>query len=150
MGANAAVLYLTPKDTNLIYPGHFWVQYFSGTHYSVDYVKVRGEFKQLVNFIGYNRPEELSRFSRWERTDFQFPLPDSLKELDVEYLNIEAINQNIFEVHLRPGFNHLKEYAELIPVFEFESKEKIGYKFIEEFDDADGMLQVKRHGYLVK
>jgi len=150
MGVNAAVLYLSPKDTYFIQPGYFWVEYFSGTHYSVDYIKENGKFKQLVNFIGINRPENLSRFLSWIQTDQQFTLPKELEELDVEHLNIEAIDDNIIEVHLRPGFNRMIQYQELIPVFEFQKANKPGYTFIREFDDADGWLSSRRLGYLVR
>jgi hypothetical protein len=150
MGVNAAVLYLSPKDTYFIQPGYFWVEYFSGTHYSVDYIKENGKFKQLVNFIGINRPENLSRFLSWTQTDQQFTLPKELEELDVDHLNIEAIDDNIIEVHLRPGFNRMIQYQELIPVFEFQKANKPGYTFIREFDDADGWLSSRRLGYLVR
>jgi len=150
MGVSAAVLYLTPNDTSYIQPGFFWVEYFSGTHYSIDYVKEDGKFKQIVNFIGVNRPENLSRFYSWTKTNHQFKLPPELEELDVEYLNVEAIDDNIIEIHLRPGFNHMIEYQELIPVFETKDISKPGYTFIKEFDDADGWLNSKRLGYLVR
>jgi hypothetical protein len=150
MGVSAAVLYLTPNDTSYIQPGFFWVEYFSGTHYSVDYVKENGKFKQLVNFIGVNRPENLARFLSWTKTDHQFTLPKELEELDVEYLNVEAIDDKIIEIHLRPGFNHMVEYQELIPVFESKDMMKPGYTFLKEFDDADGWLNCTRLGYLVR
>ena len=150
MGVNAAVLYLTPTDTHLIQPGYFWVEYFNGTQYSVDYVKRDGLFCQEVNFIGVNRPEELSRFTSWTKTDDQFQLPDSLKDIDVDFINIEAIDEKIVEVHLRSGFLHLKQYNELIPVFDHQPKTKYGYQFIEELDDGCGYLPLKRLGYLVR
>lgn len=150
MGVNAAVLYLTPRDTHYIQPGYFWVEYFSGTHYSVDYIKKDGKFQQICNFIGVNRPENLSRFLSWTQCDHQFKLPKVLEDLDVEHLNVEAIDDNIIEVHLRPGFNHMIQYQELIPVFEFQEAYKPGYKFIREYDDADGWLTSKRLGYLVR
>jgi hypothetical protein len=150
MGLYAAVLYLTPEDTHFIQPGYFWVEYFNGTHYSIDYLKVNGEFHQVVNFIGVNRPENLSLFTSWTQTDYQFTLPDSLNELDVECLNIEVIGDKIVEVHLRSGFLHLKQYQQLIPVFDHQPTSKFGYTFIEEYDDAKGHLPIKRLGYLVK
>jgi len=150
MGLNAVVLYLTPTDTHLIQPGYFWVEYFKDTHYSIDYVKKDGVFYQVANFIGINKPENLSLFTSWKQTDYQFTLPDSLKELEVDNLNIEVIGNKIVEVHLRSGFLHLKEYVELIPVFDHQSTSRFGYKFIEEYDDAKGHLHIKRLGYLVR
>lgn len=150
MGLNAAVLYLTPNDTHLIQPGYFWVEYFKGTHYSIDYVRKDGVFQQVVNYIGLNRPENLSAFTSWTQTDYQYPLPNSLKDLDVDCINLEAIDDKIVEVHLRGGFMHLKQYRELIPVFDHQPKIKYGYQFIEEYDDAKGHLPLKRLGYLVK
>lgn len=71
-------------------------------------------------------------------------------DIDVDCINLEAIDDKIVEVHLRGGFMHLKQYRELIPVFDYQPKIKYGYQFIEEYDDAKGHLPLKRLGYLVK
>ena len=83
------------------------------------------------------------------------PLPIQLQKIDIDKLNVEMIvtddlKHNIFEVHLRNGFDHLMQYKELIPVFKGETKRREGYKFIESKADGYGELLYPREGYLVK
>ena len=65
-----------------------------------------------------------------------------------------ASNNNIIEVHLRPG--NLYDYNNLVPVWKSwpfgvqTHWEHNGYKFIEDFDNADGHLDDPRIGFMVK
>lgn len=157
MGVGAKVMFLHPKDIDKIPPGYFWVEYFSkGTHYSVDYVREGNEFVQINCYIGINNSDNLSVFSSWFRNSHKFCLPQPLKDLDVEKLNIEAIGNKIFEVHLRNGFDHMMQYEKIYPVFEkpngvtFHSCPDITkHEYIEGEADGYGYLQCKRVGYYV-
>lgn len=88
-------------------PGHIWMAYYSGYHYSTDYVVIRGV---VVNWkatmLAYK--DRLDSF-----TGFRIgTLPDLLHKHNVHYikqnlasytgiLNIEQIGSKILEVHLR-------------------------------------------------
>lgn len=158
MGVGAKVMFLKPEDINRIPPGYFWVEYFQkAPHYSVDYVRENGEWKQLNCYIGKNSELNLSVFDSWIQSDHQFPLPDILKSLDVEKLNIEAIGNKIIEVHLRNGFDHMMQYKEIYPVFEKANgctfhacKDPTQFQYSEGEADGYGYLKERRVGYYVK
>jgi len=150
MGVNAKLKTLKPGDHHKVPAGHFWVEYFRGTHYSIDYVKINNQFEQLNCYIGTNTPKDLSLFSSWIRSNHRYTLPESLNQLSVERLNIEVIGDKIIEVHLRNGFDHMMQYEEIIPVFKNERKVKKGYTYVEGPADGYGKLKKPRIGYLVK
>jgi hypothetical protein len=151
MGVGARIIYLTLDDIALIPPGNFWVERFVGTHYSVDFVKENGKFQQINCYVGINNPNDLSHFYSWTKSDYIFTLPESIANIDVPRLNIEAIGDKVIEVHLRNGFDHMMQYNTIIPVFESQAvKDRIGYEFVEGKADGYGWLTNKRIGYLVR
>jgi len=157
MGVGAKVMFLKPEDIDKIPPGYFWVEYFQGTHYSVDYVKENGKFKQLNCYIGKNSSDNLSVFKYWSQVNHEFQLPKVLQNLDVPKLNIEAIGDKIFEVHLRNGFDHMMEYKEIYPVFTNKKGKRIHFcpnvfqfEYIDGEADGYGYLEEKRIGYYVR
>lgn len=153
LGACASKKFLTTKDTTTVPPGYFWVEVFKGSHYSIDYLKVNGKFEQLNCFEGDNDPEDLYRFYSWKKSSYQFTLPKQLNDLDVNMLNLEVIGDKIVEVHLRLGMDHLMQYEEIIPVWDNDTIDKPGYKFVPSMsgpDDGDGWLNNKRLGFLCK
>lgn len=151
MGVGAKIIYITPEDIATVPPGNFWVERFVGTHYSVDFVRKDGKFEQLNCYIGVNNPDNLSRFYSWTRSDHKFILPESIANIDVPRLNIEAIDDKIIEVHLRNGFDHMMQYESIIPVFENQYKKDMpGYTYIDGIADGYGWLTNKRLGYFVK
>lgn len=150
MGVGATVQFLNPEDLHKVPPGYFWVEQFTGTHYSFDYVKINGKFQQLNCYIGTNTPDNLSLFTKWVRDEETCELPWVLEELDVEKLNIEVIGDKIIEIHLRNGFDHMMWYKEIIPVFEGDSTEMTGYTYVKGPADGYGHLSKPRIGYLVK
>jgi hypothetical protein len=106
----------------------------------------------LYSFIGHK--ESLTKFSRWEKDDFDFNLPQFFIDLaDVKHINIEIIGDKIIEVHLRPNPDPV-EYDEFIPVWNdknlIESKISEGYRWVKDTDDADGQLELPRSGFLVR
>ena len=151
MGVVAKIIYIVPEDIAAVPPGNFWVERFVGTHYSVDYVRKDGKFEQYYCYIGVNSPDNLSRFYSWTRSDHKFTLPESIANIDVPRLNIEAIDDKIIEVHLRNGFDNVMQYESIIPVFETQyEKDMAGYTYIEHVADGLGWLTNKRLGYFVK
>ena len=153
LGCCASKRYLTTSDLRTVPPGYFWVEVFNGYHYSIDYIKKDGVFEQLNCFIGDNDPTDLYRFYSWKKSDHVFDLPEQLKRLDVDLLNIEVIGNKIVEVHLRLGMDHVMQYEEIIPVWNSESTTKEGYEFkpcLSGHDDGDGWLDNKRIGFLCR
>lgn len=151
MGVGAKLVYITPAELCLIPPGHFWVEYFQGTHYSIDYVKSQQGFEQINCYMGANDPNNLSRFYQWKRSDHLAALPPQLANIDVPRINIEAIGDKIIEVHLRNGFDDLMHCDEIIPVFAKDPpKVMLGYEFVEKAADGYGWLDNPRLGYWVR
>lgn len=140
MGVGAKRVYLQEGSQNLVPPGYFWCEWFSGDQYSVsvsdgDQMAYRAE-RDIDN---------LSRFKRWTRIDRVFEIPTWLPSVP---LNIEFIEDRIIEVHLRTSPD--PDYDELIPVWLGEPTSRPGYRYIESYDSALGYLNTPRIGFLVK
>ena len=150
MGVGAKFMYLIPEDISPIPAGYFWEERFHGTHYSIDYVRNKQEFKQLNCFIGVNDPDNLSRFYHWKKSNYQFCLPLEIANIDVPKINLEVIGDKIIEVHLRNGFERYTHCDEIIPVFAKDSPRFLpGYNFVKDVADGYGWLENSRLGYLV-
>lgn len=115
MGLGAYVTKLTGKTDHLP-PGSFWCEYFSGNHYSHDFV----DGKHAVCYHGVKDKEDETRFSHWFKSHrTEPPLPDFIADLIARYrnVNIECIEDRIIEVHLRASPDwHNYNADELIPV----------------------------------
>lgn len=151
MGAGAKISFYKKNETPKIPAGYFWCEVFDGPHYSIDYERKDKYLVQTECFRGYNDRNNLSQFSKWIREDKQFVLPACLYSLKVEKLNIEIINDKIIEVHLRGGFDNMKDYNELFPVFEnipYHTPENCLWFPFEA--DGNGEIPNKLLGYYVK
>lgn len=157
MGVGTQVKEIKAGDTNATPPGHFWCEYIKGKHYSADYEFVHDTkpyWRPISCWEGVNLPINVSKFVEWKRSDYIPEVPRLLNELsDVKRINIEFKGNDIIEVHLRSSPD--PDYDHIIPVWESD-KHKAGhytvhgYKFIHDFDDADGHLDDPRIGFLVK
>lgn len=114
-------------DTRHLPSGHFWCEIFDGEHLSVDYK----DGKQILAVRGYRSPDNLYRFTKWEKVDGIYPIPLTFYSLikKYEYVNIEYIGGRAIEVHLRhnPDFVHGNSVA--YPVWNDTTEEEID-KFI--------------------
>jgi len=124
MGKGARVDSISPDKKYFDVPaGYFWCERFQGRHFSFDYYK--GD--QVLSVEGFrDDPDRLDRFSRWDRIDLDFDIPDILLPLTKKYdwLNLECIDDNIIEVHLRFNDDFEGHSAKtIIPVWEEEFKE---------------------------
>lgn len=153
MSVGASIKYIETGDFTQVPPGYFWCEYFYGNQYSVTY-EYKDGWVPINCWQAHKEKNNLSRFTKWSR-DFHYPaLPEFFDELkDVELINVEFIEDNPIEVHLRPSPD--PNYNILIPVWEDEKKTldsyvELGYTFIESFDDADGFLEIPRIGFMVK
>ena len=155
MALGAYVDEIHPLKQDTIPPGYFWCEKFEGVHRTIDYKFSPQKppfWKKLYSFIGHK--ESLTRFSRWEKDDFDLNLPQFFTDLaDVGHINIETIGDKIIEVHLRPNPDPV-EYDEFIPVWNdknlIEGKISEGYRWVKATDDADGQLELPRSGFLVR
>ena len=116
--------------------------------------------------VGKNTEKDLTRFKSW--TSIEPPkimLPDFInKIMDVEYLNIEFIDNKIIEIHLRTGNDILHNMplgTTAIPIWSDEKNtvkelKEQGYQFKENLHPdsfnygADGHLKYVREGYMIK
>ena len=96
------------QDTGYLPSGTFWCERFEGRHISVDYLN--GEQVLAVEGFRENKNDELWRFSAWEKIPDVVPLPSIFYSLTkkYKYINVEYIDGNPIEIHLRhnPDFAH--------------------------------------------
>ena len=179
MGISAKVKTFRPMIDNefivnhgYISPGHFWCEYFEGTHYSIDYKRTdqpKGSlwaWEPFCTMVGEKEESNLTKFTKWEVVNPpRLTLPRFICEIDdVEFLNIECIDDKIFEIHLRTGNDvlHRKPVGtEAIPIWDDEQYnmkilEEQGYTFKgnhhpDSFKyNAHGLLSDLRIGYMIK
>lgn len=160
MGVGATVQQLDKGDLS-VPAGYFWCEYLRGSHYSVNYewqedYKIGGRWVGVNCWEGINMPINLSKFVEWKRSDYIPELSYQFKPLgeDVKHINVEFIDDNPIEVHLRHSED--PDYDHIIPVWSSdlgvkkEYMEIHGYSFISAYDNADGQLDDPRIGFLVK
>ena len=134
MGALARIEYRKKDDEMMdIHPGEFWVEMFSGTHVSVDYIN--GE--QFLTVAGYrNGSDPLHKFRYWTKERHYLPLPKFLAGLASRHpvVNCEFIGGKLVEVHLRPNPDFLWGNSKVIAVWKDEEMPKIpeGMRYIED------------------
>lgn len=99
MARGAERRWLTPRDTDSVPDGSFWMSYFRGRHVSVDYHW--GE--QQLTVEGFRNNNRLDRFHRWCRVPDRVPLPEIFQDAaqDIEWINIEYIGGLVIEAHAR-------------------------------------------------
>lgn len=146
-------------------PGYFWCEYLTGKHYSANYVwqydrdqimgKWKSPWKGSACWEGTNMPINLTKFVEWKRSNYIPEVPDELTVLkNVKNINVEFKGDRVIEVHLRHSPD--PDYDHLIPVWasdigkKKEHMEIHGFKFVEAYDNADGLLDDARIGFLVK
>lgn len=156
MGVGAKKIWIDAGDYSKVPPGYFWCEWFDGDQYSVTYQwqDYHIGWKPISCWKGIKEDHNLSKFSKWIKTDFYPPINILFHELaDLEKINIEYIEDKIIEVHLRTSPD--PDYNELIPVWKGDEEvvdkyTKMGYSYIISYDDAEGFLDLPRVGFLVK
>jgi hypothetical protein len=149
MGVGARVQIILAGDQQGVEAGYFWCERFLGRQLSVCYYNR----EPYSVYEGHRYPTDpLYKFDKWVKRDLsEAPqLTVDFDELDdVEYLNVEYVDGNIIEVHLRGSPD--PEYDEIIPVwFDDEIESLEGYRWIDSYDNADGLLPCARRGFFVK
>ncbi len=103
-------------------PGYFWCEFFHGVHYSVDFTYQNGKFEQTL--VAKAEKDNEYKFTSWTRvpsSKYKFVVPNFVEffaQNQVQYLNIEYIDDKVIEVHLRrnPDFLH-HNYSRLVVVW---------------------------------
>ena len=153
MGAGAKKVWIEKGDHHATPLGHFWCQFFEGRQYSVTYEWI-GFWHPVSSWEGIKSDEDLTKFHRWERSDFLPTLSSAFDELsEVCAINVEFIDNKPIEAHLRTSPD--PDYDVLIPIWQNEEYvvdmyRKMGYSYIDSFDDAEGFLDRPRIGFMVK
>ena len=153
MSAGAFITHIDAGDVRKVPPGYFWCELFNGDHISVEYSAIGPTHLPQCAWLGEKSDKDPIRFVRWRLVNELIPLPEPFASMiDVPNMNAEFIGGRLIEVHFRQTPD--PEYSEFIPVW--SDNEDIvyryiqqGYTFIEDEDDANGFLPVKRKGFLV-
>ena len=153
MSAKARVDILANYDYAKIEPGHFWCEYIEGKQYSIDYEWKDGKWQVYSAYQAHRKRENpLFQFDKWTRVSIEKELPSWFDCLsDVEKINVEFIENRIIEVHLRTSPDPY--YDEIIPIWEnqiVDKSEFFDYDWIQDEDNADDHLPIKRLGFFVK
>jgi hypothetical protein len=153
MSLNAEKKWIGSYDLTKVNPGFFWCEWFEGEQYSVTY-EYKEKFEPISCWKAERDVNNLTKFKKWIRADYYPQLPTFFNELsDISKINVEFIDDKPIEVHLRTSPD--PDYDELIPVWAdntyiVDIYTKIGYDYINLFDDAEGFLKIPRLGFLVK
>jgi hypothetical protein len=139
-------------------PSYFWCERFIGDHISVNYEWGGNSFKELHTSLADTDFSNLSRFKKWTLVpNREITLPTWINTLyDVKYLNIEFINNNPIEIHLRWGIDFPDNSVEIIPVWSTTDKRIVqdllsnGYRYKADYMDAEKNLSDPRLGFLYK
>lgn len=154
MGLGAERKYINAMDFAKVPPGYFWCEWFEGVQYSVTFERNNSSWKQISCYCAERNVDNLSNFKKWIKYDHKiFKLNSIFDEIKVSKINVEFIDDNPIEVHLRDTPDPL--YDEIIPIWEGNEKlvdkyEKMGYSYITNYDNADGFLKPARLGFVVK
>jgi len=131
LGLGAKKMWLE-KETGHLPPGHFWCEWFSGQHLSVDY-----EYgKCKLSVVGHRSTDDLTKWDRWEKVNYYMDFPSILwKFKDFPIVNCEFIGGKLIEVHFRENPDFKNGNSEYIPVWEGqEINTPEGYTYIENKD----------------
>lgn len=158
MGTGAKIQYLDNKNIPDMPAGYFWCEKFDGPHISIDYEKQENHWKPIFSCQGFRSSDNpLYRFDRWKKIEHPYyHLPEFIEKINSEKLNIEFIGNNIIEIHLRHGSDFPENSTEIIPLWSDMDKEKVqstlteDWTYIENIDDSDGNLNIKRLGFFYR
>lgn len=131
MSRKARFIEIEKHTDDLLEPGEFWCEVFTGRHLSVDYIKGN----QVLCVEGLRDPNDpIWKWSKWVRTDDQIEYPSIMKSLrrSYPYVNVEMIGGRVIEIHLRLNPNwESYDGDEIIPVFDDCVEPLNGYRYVE-------------------
>ena len=140
MGRGASFVFIEDWSDDVVPVGYFWCEIFKGRHLSIDYRF--GEQTLAVEGFRDER-DELYKFSLWKRVEDRISLPKIFSQLaeNYEFINVEFIDGNPIEVHLRhnPDFTN-SDINAIIPVWDEEGTKHPNFVSDPEF---------KRKGFII-
>jgi hypothetical protein len=104
------------RSGDLMPSGMFWCEVFEGRHITIDYVRQFNYWVQCETFEGVNSEDNLIEFKYWKNIDYDFPLPEPLRNIKASHVNIEIIDGRVIEVHLRSNPDPI-QYDEFWPIW---------------------------------
>lgn len=137
LGLGTERVWLEKETMHLDY-GHFWCEWFSGRHLSVDY----RYGKQVLCVEGFKPDNTFTKWTKWIKTDDIVPLPKILNNLAERYMfmNCEFIGDKLIEVHLRWNGDFENDISEFIPVWMGEEiNPPQGFRYIK-YPDVHGRI----------
>jgi hypothetical protein len=108
MGLNIKLINNEEEFYDNWYNNNFWMEFFTGKHYSYDIIILNGNIQFFVCFEGIKDDIIIGKFKYWIyiKTDLPFIIKQLIKDKFNKYsgvLNIEIIDDKIIECHLRMG-----------------------------------------------
>lgn len=123
LGLGAEKVWLEQETMHLPY-GYFWCEWFSGDHYSVDFLPNFG-IKQMT-IQGFKSEDTFTKWDKWIRVEerAEHTIPEILYPTILKYnvINVEYIGNKVIEVHLRGNEDFKDGIQEFIPVWEGDNK----------------------------
>lgn len=118
LGLGAQRVYIE-KNTDHLPVGHFWCEWFSGRHFSIDYYNGT----QMLCVEGKKPEDTFTKWQDWKRQDVQIPYPEILNTFVNKHpwVNCEFIGSKLIEVHLRRNQNFDGNISHFVPVWQGES-----------------------------
>lgn len=158
MGAGASFEFFYNTMPTRIPAGYFWCERFYGKHISINWAKENNKWTPVFACEGFRDDvNPLYKFDKWCKIDIpNIKLPTFIEDINCEYLNTEHIGNNLIEIHLRHGTDFPNNSSEIIPLWSDMNKEKVqsnlsnDWTYIENIDDSDGNLSVKRLGFFYR
>lgn len=126
------------KDTCHLPVGHFWCEWFTGRHLSIDYYNQ----SQMLCVEGKKSEDTFTRWNEWIRNDIKISFPQILNDISQRHpwINCEYIDGKLIEVHLRRNEDFDGNINHFIPVWEGESiNPPEGYSY-REYPDIHGRI----------
>lgn len=107
------------KETMHLPVGHFWCEWFTGRHVSIDYYNQI----QMLCVEGRKPEDTFTRWNEWVRNDIKISFPQLLVDVSQRHpwINCEYIGGRLIEVHLRRNEDFDGNINHFIPVWEGET-----------------------------
>lgn len=114
MGHNAYKINNLKEFYKYWHSNGFWMECFSGNHYSYDIIILNGKIVFNICFLGISHPKVFGAFSYWESLNQnEKKIPESIQKIIQQHLqkftgilNVECIGDFVIECHLRMGDLH--------------------------------------------
>jgi hypothetical protein len=127
-----------------------WMPVFRGEHLSVDFQRGRGGAWRQRLTVRCEYDTGRARPAQWHVERRTFAVPEPLRGIDSEWLNVELIGGRVIEAHRRRNtdFDNAPPAAQVARVV-WADECRAG-EVVSDFDDADGHLAIPRVGFVYR